>query len=689
MKKIYLIFILAVSVFAFSCKSDVRKGEGWLRVNVDTDEAVHSVKGVSDMKYDLAIMDEAGDTVLYYADFSQVPETITLLNGKYKAACASENYYTNQSTFDGPSFWGAQDFEIKPRGTTSVNIVLTIAEVKVSVEYTDNFKQLISVYSTKILSDLGHELDFSSDETRSGYVRVGQSLDYKLTFLDNFDQTVVRTKTYTGLQPADYLKIKFDVLPPAEGDPNANVRIMIDLTLNAVRHTYEFFLDAGNPPTIEAVNFDPSKEILIEKGVIPYSKLKLYSEYGIVGVTIKCHTSFFNDSNLPKAVNLIMANETDKALLLNMGLVFSDDATGGYPVSGTKNNLTLDFQKFTDRIPAGLHTLEISVLSARQNEVSLPLVFNMSGSPIKTKTVSVTDTFRSSDNTNKVQLYGYWTCAEVPEGLTFAYRKNNETDWTILDPALITVNELTKEFSFDAFLPEKSGLVMKAVSYVADEMVGEGDEVAFQTREIQRIPNLSFDTWSQSGKNWYPNADASNSYWASGNEGVTMALVGKNANTVPEDNIIVRGRAVRLESISVPVVNFAAGNLFMGSYSTNISDPAASVKFGRPFTGRPDQLKGYYYYLPKPYGGGMDKCHIYIQLENRSNGTVIVGYAELKDDRTMSGYEPFTLDIVYRSNLPVTHAHVVATSSHEGGSFNGGVGSLLYVDEFEIVYTGK
>lgn len=49
----------------------------------------------------------------------------------------------------------------------------------------------------------------------------------------------------------------------------------------------------------------------------------------------------------------------------------------------------------------------------------------------------------------------------------------------------------------------------------------------------------------------------------------------------------------------VTLVTSAAGNLFIGTYKTNMTNPAASVSFGRPYTGaRPVKLSGYYKYEP-------------------------------------------------------------------------------------------
>ena len=74
-----------------------------------------------------------------------------------------------------------------------------------------------------------------------------------------------------------------------------------------------------------------------------------------------------------------------------------------------------------------------------------------------------------------------------------------------------------------------------------------GETCTFTTESYVEIPNLNFDTWSQNGKNWYPNADASNSYWATGNEGVTLG--GSSNSTGVEDSH--SGLAAQLQTVQV------------------------------------------------------------------------------------------------------------------------------------------
>ena len=85
----------------------------------------------------------------------------------------------------------------------------------------------------------------------------------------------------------------------------------------------------------------------------------------------------------------------------------------------------------------------------------------------------------------------------------------------------------------------------------------------------------------------------------------------------------------------VNLVGTAAGNLFVGTYKTNMTKPSASVSFGRPFTGaRPTGLKGWYKYrsMPVDYVGSPadlknDQCHIYVKVWDASDN--LIGYGNL------------------------------------------------------------
>lgn len=291
------------------------------------------------------------------------------------------------------------------------------------------------------------------------------------------------------------------------------------------------------------------------------------------------------------------------------------------------------------------------------------------------------------------------------EGLTsagtcgFDIRKVGETAWIAV--ANVKVDGLSFSGKATGLTPE--------TQYEVRGMIGEheGDITTFTTESTPEIPNLDFNTWTWAAPNWYPNADAANSYWGSGNEGVTMSIVNKPANTVPTDDA-VSVKAAKMTSIKVPIANFAAGNIFTGKYKTNISNPVSSVTFGRPYVGRPIRLKGWYKYTPQIVNvaggaytkvhhpeavGKMDWCHIYLRLENwggavdRPANPKVIAYGEFKTDQTVAAYTPFEFEIVYSdTQTKPTHVTLVGTSSIYGEDFYGGEGSVLCIDQFELIF---
>lgn len=234
-------------------------------------------------------------------------------------------------------------------------------------------------------------------------------------------------------------------------------------------------------------------------------------------------------------------------------------------------------------------------------------------------------------------------------------------------------------------------------------------EKTFHTEKDEQLDNMRFETWWQDGKVWYPFAqNTENPVWDSANK-ATSSFIG--SSTTPELVSVVRGTAARMES-KYAVIAFAAGNLYTGHFC-NIAGLGAELDWGTPFSSRPVSLKGWYRYEPKPidksddahksFLGQMDKCQIQVILTdwdkpfhiNTSKGIFvdlagdshIIGYGKLESSKATSGYEAFEIKIDYRDKQRVPkYCVLVCASSYMGDYFTGGVGSTLYVDEFEFKY---
>lgn len=233
-----------------------------------------------------------------------------------------------------------------------------------------------------------------------------------------------------------------------------------------------------------------------------------------------------------------------------------------------------------------------------------------------------------------------------------------------------------------------------------------------------------------------------NSFWDSGNMGA--ATMSKNPTEEAKGTEAHNGSSVKMSSQFVGLFGigkFAAGNIYTGHYyETIISPMGAKIFFGQSFTSRPTQLKGWYKYTrgttvdyPKEddtrktelQNSGGDQCAIYIaladnvgldgggqnyafQIDNtlsadepdnfKYKNTIdfsednknIVAYGTITEDEakgTNGQWKEFTIDLEYRDLTRVPkYIIVVASASKYGDYFTGSTSSVMYIDDFSLVY---
>ena len=182
--------------------------------------------------------------------------------------------------------------------------------------------------------------------------------------------------------------------------------------------------------------------------------------------------------------------------------------------------------------------------------------------------------------------------------------------------------------------------------------------------------------------------------------------------------------AARLGSIEVASF-FAAASLYTGSFGSAAMSGNATVNFGRPFSCRPVALRGFYCYKPGtvdkvkslPSGAGIsqgssDLCSIYIVLtkgvmvvnnadpktlltkENLEDNPNVIAFGELPSGAATSGegYQEFNIPLEYKEaqfDDKPTHIIVVCSASKYGDYMSGSTSSVLYVDDFSLVYDGE
>lgn len=239
-----------------------------------------------------------------------------------------------------------------------------------------------------------------------------------------------------------------------------------------------------------------------------------------------------------------------------------------------------------------------------------------------------------------------------------------------------------------------------------------------------QLPQSDFNTWYQTSDGYYePGESASTTIWGTGNPGTN--LLGLYATTPLEmDNNNFSARMETLDNGSLSATfgaPISAGSIYTGKFdpdNINPSDPSAAINFGTPFAARPSSFKIKYSYAPgaenkdkkgNPLDYG-DASDIYILLEVRSgSSTKRLATAWFRNEAKVDNLTDYQLDFTY-GELPAsapdyskpsdgnyvsadsasyvlpTHLTFVASSSFDGANFAGAIGSVLIVDDLELVY---
>ena len=424
-------------------------------------------------------------------------------------------------------------------------------------------------------------------------------------------------------------------------------------------------------------------------------------------VSINCSESFKNTFS-----DYACSIEGADALSISFA---KDETRAAYVKSGQALTLKVDFgngkvfsQQITENAEAAYYykvNLDITEGNATF-DITVDQTIHQYEVVVKVPTKQESTDLKTEDIKNDVsKVWGQFACLsgtcslqDAASPVQFAYKKKSESEWKTVEATKGEGNAYSAKVSPLDFNTEYEYYIL-----CGDKI---GETCGFTTEAFEEIPNLSFDNWTQNGENWYPNSEASNSYWATGNEGATTL---GSSNSIPVEGSDARtGKAGKLETVTVPLVGYAAGNLLIGSYSTNLNDMASSVQFGRSYNGaRPVKLTGYYKYTP---GTSMnkngkiptdrtltvDECDIYVKLWS---GDEVIAESHFITNQTVSEYTRFDLPIEYTNMTKrPDKITIVATSSRYGGEFEGtnmfntkvvgqvAAGSTLWVDDFELSY---
>lgn len=351
-------------------------------------------------------------------------------------------------------------------------------------------------------------------------------------------------------------------------------------------------------------------------------------------------------------------------------------------------------------------------------------------------TVSQKPTNQGLLSANAWAKFAYLTAENVTSAsgidlstLKIQYRQKDTETWTTAETTVAdntysaTATNLTPATTYEYRLTD--GLEIPVFNISGGE---------FTTEAATVLPNAGFENWSvhkagtaiTSVNTTFPCTDDEYNngtrFWDTSNRGANS--IGQKDPTNKTEELIHGGTyAAKLGTTKV-AGKLAAASLYSGDFIKADMSGTATINFGKPFVSRPTALKGHYKYTPvKASNTGalpdgvtltddLDQCAIYVvlmkggeqhevintktetllSLDNIKADDKFIAYGELSSGAATAGdgFVEFNIPIEYRNlDDKPTHIIIVCSASKYGDYMVGGDGSIMYLDDFELIYDGE
>lgn len=701
--------------------------------NLDNAEYVQSLRDKC-----VVFIENSRGVMRKYKGLSNIPASIKLSTGQY--VCNAWTGDSVAASFDSKFYRGQQPFEIIENESTSVSMKCNIANVVVSVDAASVAGTGLKNPKITFTSSRGSlEFDKTMFADNKGYFMIPSPQDTKnytaenRTITVNIEGTTEDGQAYSkesriqNVERAHEYQIALSADKPSIDEGGALIQLIIK-DIPIIDDTVEIF----PAPIVKGYGFDIAEQLINTDGTFNDQKLYICEYKGTKSVMVAFSENFTDMTDGDLLNNTYVEQLQAKGITVERQN--SKDAESGVDVY----EMYVTFPAaFLNALPSSStqYTVAITATDSRNLVTAASLRIANSNEAIEKIDDVIADPAPDADTNpmavlaTKATLTGtLYNTGAVRYG--FKYRKAGESAW---NEAVATgangAPRRTRANKGTAYSVTLSGLEA-GTTYEFKAFADDFESTNIQTFTTEAkyiIPNASMEEWSTYKANTllgektviFPGIGNVTTHWDSGNEGAATAggvLTDKSTDMVHSGTY-----SARLES-KIMFRMIAAGNLFFGDY-VKTDGTNGVLALGREYNGsHPTKLRVYANYRPgtnlsikdenKEYVGdltdsGCDNGQIYVAL---TVGTVDIRTkpADRKlfnvDDEQVLAYGQVTwkeafgpdgqlqmveIPIEYKENARTTRpTHLVITccASKFGDFFSGAEGSVMYLDDFELVY---
>lgn len=665
-----------------------------------------------------------------YKGLDNIPESIRLRTGEYVAEAWSGDSVS--ASFDKKFYRGWEKFEVT-EGENSLTLKCNIANVLVSVDAAS-----LDVNLSDLKVTFSHSrglLEFTETNITDGakgyfmMPNADKDLTYKVEGKKSDGSAFTKEGKIENVQRAhEYcMTISEDERPVTEG--GALIRLTI-ADIPVIEEDVEIF----PAPAVRGDGFDIDGQVVSVERDFKDTRVYIRGFFGLSSVAMNVSGNF---SGIGSYADILSGDAISE--LSAKGVVVERRESKDAAIDGADvkvDELYVTFTKaFLDALPASEQEYKVtfSAVDGQHKEGSATLRIANDNAAVENIVPVEVGPTPAEDLTavsaHSAVLTGMVNTKDATN-YGIKYRKQGTYDWTPAYPASASgaprrasragIGTRAAAVPFTVRLTGLEPSTPYEYIVFCDGYDSE-DVQSFTTDGIFALQNASFEEWGTYGDNIIiPSltGDKTTSFWGSGNEGgATASVVLTNKST---DMVHSGTYSARLETKKVMGLVIAAGNLFVGEYvRTDGTNGVLSV--GRAFNGsHPSKVAVWANYRPGtgctvksgvPAGtitkDGKDHGQIYVALTDEPieirtnpkdqklfdpNDTHVLAYGQVTwtdnfgPDGALQQLEiPFTYNERAKTKRP-THLVIVASASKYGDYFSGSAGSVMYLDDFELIY---
>lgn len=285
--------------------------------------------------------------------------------------------------FDKPYYLGEADVTVRDRENTPVEIHCTLANVKVTVEYSEAFKNYFADYATTVHATNGDYVKFVKDETRAAYVKPGKITIQTYLKKQNGIESTFEPAAIEDAKPRQHYRIKLDIADNAAGEAQLNISfdettetqpITIDISDEVMEAPAPSFLPTG---------FIPGTTLEVKENSYPAEKavnLSLTAKAGIASCTLTTTSACLQSKGWPREIDLVGMSTENSTQLNRLGL-----KTKGFGEMGSKMGF-IDFSEVFAHLSStdgnDQHTFTLSAKDIYGKVSETPVTLSVKSIPV-------------------------------------------------------------------------------------------------------------------------------------------------------------------------------------------------------------------------------------------------------------------------------------------------------------------